>query len=1415
MKLFIAALACAALSAEARRSPKVKYDTCISSGDPHYTPFTGKKDKFTMMGEGEFKLVDKVGFKVHTCQEDVSKDNRKGTMKAKTITWNKHVVAQEASTKVEVQVDGTVKISNTVSKTEEVFQKVFKKGSKFTTGTKNSAVIVSKPNKNKAVVQIKFMSGRSLTVRHYKKSGGRLGTREFLNVNIRAERNEKGETSSGLCYEKKKNKITHSVAVEDSLFDAACGAAKVAVEVDTLVEVAKSCKECPKLCASAFKKCGNNKGDNAFCVYDIVTGCDKTTDGNDEADKQIDEEQAAQEKEDMEEDAREFTCPANSYVSASATYPLLSFDDCDCQWGFKKSDDGETCVRKTNEGTDGKQIVEDNSVKNPSRCFCEPDAPAHCMQTSKGDSSCGLPVYADGKTPCDKNAADPFDKSKCVCPVGTMDCSAKDYSIRELRAPAAAVPGRAFAQQPVFALFNGDSIEQGQANDEKMFFKISIANVQPEKCQCAGDKPCLHNNPADNTCFAKQELFGEQVCPAGTTECIAEESKVQLYRNDPENKLKDQQCRHGEIDPKSPNNPRIAHTSSSTAFCSGETPCKQINDGTCMPKQTFKRPVVDEKGNIDAPRPTEYCGIDFWRRATPSPLRNWFFETDSTCNMDADGTLGCTDKTHRYAMDKWCDVNCQPEKYGRKGQPAFCPKSHCDLCQEPAETPEVPEKGWRCPLDQYKDGSCFCSAGTEHCGSIIVEAVNGVVEFDSLTIGVAGKYQLLVELVQTDSNTGSGMQLTATSSVFQVANPSSGAECRAQDQWRQDDLDKSPVHGAGKSWFFQDSTVKCGAYNPDGSCKPAVSKREYAMDKWCKANRCAEFTLETHCTKEATESYPVVSCDNNIFDLFGECCRSGRVDQCGVCDGDGSTCELSHYLSTFADEIAPEVVDQLKDAALKNRHCPVFAPCAHINEGDESCVPKTYASKDLVNEEFKYCPYDSAEGDWQKGTWDDENGKQSQLVGTLEKGNKDCFCPRGTVDLTGKAKVEKKMEDEFVAKAKATCGATIKRITDKMEKGAISVEETKELTEARITQKTQENKVEIFDTKCGGAKQNEAPSGNVGSVKIEDAKNHPLCAHEFKLANGDKKQITKGSCKCIAIPPRVTVTTFAQVEITKLTTVDLSETTARRFVNDGDVTKFVNLNDEESKSIEQVRVGGDIIKAQAELLGTPTQAGVADCKQILKSELVELKDGIEQLVTCTKNGGGIDGCIATASFSDDVRELANQFVTCFSRSDAVASARAVAAKPVNFVTSAVSSLTTGFAKRFGFRRLAGASATVSTGTQFVGRVGTSGNTGLAGGAGGTQGTSFATSVRTGTGQGAGSFGGTPLRPNLTGGASSGGLSAGMTALVALASVGALVGAAVGVKKYRDGFEASKPESSSLEMTPGSSSNAKEDCTDVL
>jgi len=62
--------------------------------------------------------------------------------------------------------------------------------------------------------------------------------------------------------------------------------------------------------------------------------------------------------------------------------------------------------------------------------------------------------------------------------------------------------GRVFTTVDGVPMWPDKACPEPEADDDK-------------KCPCNGDKPCLHNNLGDNTCFAKQG----KSCPAGTTVC--------------------------------------------------------------------------------------------------------------------------------------------------------------------------------------------------------------------------------------------------------------------------------------------------------------------------------------------------------------------------------------------------------------------------------------------------------------------------------------------------------------------------------------------------------------------------------------------------------------------------------------------------------------------------------------------------------------------------------------------------------------------------------------------------------------------------------------------------------------------------------------------------------------------------------
>jgi hypothetical protein len=547
-----------------------------------------------------------------------------------------------------------------------------------------------------------------------------------------------------------------------------------------------------------------------------------------------------------------------------------------------------------------------------------------------------------------------------------------------------------FGIQPEVRLLVNGEID---TSDSSTKVRISIANVQSSECGCTGNIPCRHNNAGDNTCFEMQELFGNLACPAGTSECLPDQTNVQLYRSDPNDPTVgefDKECRNSD----ELQDPTRVHL---TNYCSDEVPCKQVNDGTCMPKVSFN-PAASGTSEPETTTVEKCRAVEFWRRAVPAKSQGWFFETDPSCNLDVGVATSCASGQY-YAMDKWCEHNCHPIT----GQEPFCPESHCDCAAEEIVI-DTPEKvaDWQCPLEKYGSAECRCSAGTEQCGSIVVQLNQGVANFEHLTIGTPGKYTLRVEVINPEPLTNR-VQIEGHSAMFVVAPATSpGNLCRAQAQWRQPDLDDSVEHGAGEAWFYNDSNNVI--VNADGSVD---TERVYAMDTWCRANHCADHTLVSHCELVDTSAPEVPVCANGNVDSFGDCCDTGVVDSCGVCNGDGSTCLLSKYLSTFA----PEGSSERTEAIFADHRCDdIASPCMHLNDG--SCVPKTInsESEEITGMEH-HCFLDrSATANtayWKFGNWDSANGMASMEGGTFEgTQNTDCFCPAGTVDTSPKLEAE-------------------------------------------------------------------------------------------------------------------------------------------------------------------------------------------------------------------------------------------------------------------------------------------------------------------------------------------------------------------------------------------------------------------------
>jgi hypothetical protein len=989
------------------------------------------------MGEGEFVLAKSADFQVNACSQDVS-INRQSNYK---LTWNRDFAITETvnGVKYDVIVDGGA----FTAEQEAVYTiKVLKDGDVQTLGTtkyafdgnlgthsatgangwdcdanrkkgtckmiyKDSELVVrlarSKKNgdwnaKGHRLV-IKFFNTHRLVTANIATKGqnggsAKFGQRTLFNIMVKVP---KGETTTGLCSKSKADMKPLRVSKDFSDFVPStlmlsCAAGTATDVKDTELEVTEliEATTCDLAAATtAVQNCANSLSEDMLgCVLDGLHAC-----GEADVAPLID----------FEEDNVPYSCPANSYISSNS-WPITDFDDCSCYWGYSKKDDEDAANPETCQPdfqADG--LTSPTALPNNVACFCDGGSDRFCMH--KNDRSCGYGVKTDGSTCYLREAG-------CQCAEGTYDCTGKSYTLEFKRQPALATPQTPFGTQPVVVLKDQDG---KVVEDSKTTVRVSIANAQDKSCQCGADKPCLHDNVADNTCFGKQNLFGDMVCPAGTTECLPTQTTTKLFQKimaeDPSNpnslEAKTTQCRmHTDqdyLDSRPEFQEQVMAAGAGIGFCSGMTPCKHKGDGHCMPKTAFAN-----HDKIPAPVDITTCkGTAAWRRAVPSPTTGWFFETDTSCTMT--GTLGCSEQGHSYAMDKWCDHNCHPKF---PGQPAFCPESHCSCTATAAPTGVEADYDWKCPADRYSDGSCRCTAGTEFCGAIEEKLVKGDGSFQHLTIGTEGRYQLLAEIVMPDQLTGSNnVQISSRSAVFDVMYPkTAGTTCRAQAQWRQPAMYNSEAHGEGKAWFYEDSK-KCISKHADGNCE-AVSETEFAMDKWCKANKCAEHTLINHCEFYTPDSSSVTStCTSGLYDMFGDCCESAHVDQCGVCNGDGSTCQVISYVAVPVDFSQPEIVF---DASLADNTCSPKLPCMHLNDGH--CMPKTFNSA-VLKGTAQHCFYDRSataeqQPHYKQGTWDVEGRMSKSIETSFENGNEDCYCAAGTVDISKKLIIEEEAAEE-------------------------------------------------------------------------------------------------------------------------------------------------------------------------------------------------------------------------------------------------------------------------------------------------------------------------------------------------------------------------------------------------------------------
>jgi len=558
-------------------------------------------------------------------------------------------------------------------------------------------------------------------------------------------------------------------------------------------------------------------------------------------------------------------------------------------------------------------------------------------------------------------------------------------------------------------------------------------------------------------------------------------------------------------------------------------------------------------------------------------------------------------------------VNCHPKV---AGQPAYCPPSHCE-CTAEAASFDIPSADWACPADRYADGSCRCAAGTEFCGSIEVQLVNGVATFEHLAIGTQGRYQLLAEVIMPDQNTGSNnVHVNGKTAFFDVVTAKTqGTVCRAQAAWRQPNMHNSTAHGEGKAWFFEDG-VRCLSYSNAGVCEAVQKEPEYAMDKWCKANGCAEHTLVSHCELYTPEIQAEQTCASNKYDIFGECCVSNHVDACGVCGGDGSSCTVQTYI---AEPVAVSgAIDMIFNVSLASPGCSMKNPCMHLN--DHTCLPKTFNTMDaFATGDDHHCYWDrqataEEQPDWKYGTWAIEGRLSGSILTHYENGNHDCYCPAGTMDISKKIQVEEKAKEDFVA-------ALVTKVADEASQGTVTP------TEKVTIENSGAAKVFITDDCSLGS-----------SLSLTSVYDNYMCSTHWdagELTGGKGPCIRGGTCvndalRSIYLPPMTTAKLFKHC-----TGEDVDfQIRWPNVDNFGTEGKCVVLPTDQQLSMIQLE--GNVLKVEAQVVGSTADCyetecydlaevckADATCKAVLDIAESEVLDGINFLDSLRANAAGV------------------------------------------------------------------------------------------------------------------------------------------------------------------------------------------------
>jgi hypothetical protein len=350
--------------------------------------------------------------------------------------------------------------------------------------------------------------------------------------------------------------------------------------------------------------------------------------------------------------------------------------------------------------------------------------------------------------------------------------------------------------------------------------------------------------------------------------------------------------------------------------------------------------------------------------------------------------------------------------------------------------------------------------------------------------------------------------------------------------------------------------------------------------------------------------------------MFGDCCESAKVDACGVCNGDGSTCKVIAYIAEPVETTG--FTEIIYNISLADDSCDLVTPCMHLNDGH--CMPKTVNSAILTGDEH-HCYWDrdanaSAQPNWKYGTWNEEGRLSRSIETQYENGNKDCYCAAGTVDITKKLEVEEKAKEDFVQTVKDKVDDIVSTAPPQMPTEKVTYENSYAAV--------------AYDTAGCSGKYIEMSSiyNNIlcgkhwrGTDGVAEGKGNCACAWAATCAKANHKTCANDKVRSIMLPPMTTAKLYKHCNNNFGSSKQIRYPSLENF---GTTAKCINLplNDDGKSTYDtsNIVIEGNVLKVDAKVVGTEADCMETKCMSYveacrLNDKCAEVLTLAEQLVT--------------------------------------------------------------------------------------------------------------------------------------------------------------------------------------------------------